>query len=125
MQNQLHELAEHIQMFMVMVRIWTVVLSGLMNSFEWHRCQNYAGPGRALSTVIASHTIGGSRTMLLFNTMVVAWQIAAAPLILPTLNYRYRISSKNSAPLIIRHPFAELGQKTSIFGKEIPKYFQI
>ncbi len=37
----------------------------------------------------------------------------------------YRISSKNSAPLIIRHPFAELGQKTSIFGKGIPKYFQI
>ncbi len=34
-------------------------------------------------------------------------------------------SSKNSAPLIIRHPFAELGQKTSIFGKGIPKYFQI
>ncbi len=32
---------------------------------------------------------------------------------------KYHISSKNSAPLIIRHPFTEIGQIT---GKEIPKY---
>ncbi len=37
----------------------------------------------------------------------------------------YRTSSKNSAPLNIRHPSAESGQITSIFGEAIPKNFQI
>ncbi len=31
----------------------------------------------------------------------------------------------NSAPLIIRHPFAELGQTTSMFGMGIPNYSHI
>ncbi len=39
--------------------------------------------------------------------------------------YSYRTSSKNSAPLIIRHPSAKSGQITSIFGKAIPKNFKI
>ncbi len=46
---------------------------------------------------------------------------AALPTYLAHYN-AYRISSKNLAPLIIQYPFAELGQKTSIFGKGIPKF---
>ncbi len=34
-------------------------------------------------------------------------------------------TSKNSAPLIIRHPSAESGQITSIFGEAIPKNYKI
>ena len=37
-------------------------------------------------------------------------------------NVSYRISSKNSASLIIRHPFTQMGKIVSNFGKGIPKY---
>ena len=35
----------------------------------------------------------------------------------------YRISSKNLASLIIRHPFTQMGKIVSNFGKGIPIYF--
>ena len=40
-------------------------------------------------------------------------------------NSCYRISSKNSASLIFRHPFTQMGKIVSNFGKGIPKYFGI
>ena len=48
-----------------------------------------------------------------------------AVLIMSLLVCHYRISSKNWASLIIRHPFTQMGKIVSNFGKGIPKYLGI
>ncbi len=91
------------------------------------------GSSAKLSTGILTNTDSGSKTRattldvrrVKSNPSVVKGKIVMLQYSCNWLITRWMLSLLFSAPLITRHPSAESGQITSIFGEAIPKNFSL